>query len=285
MYLILNLLLIGLTIASFYILISAGLTLIYGVLKVIHVAHGAVFAMGAYAAVLMFGAFPEIYLAILFGVGAATALGVALYFLVYSRLIRAEPLIPLIASIGAYYLLSNAFLFFFGPYILSFQNRPWFNPIDFGVARGTDFSLIAPGLAAASLIALWLVMTRTNYGLSLRAAAQDHTMALALGVNVRKLIIIVFALSSALAGLAGVLVGLYYNSVFPTVGDLAITEGLTIIVLGGMGSISGTVIASIVLAMSETFAAAYFPSVIPPSSIAFSVMIIILLIRPHGIRG
>jgi branched-chain amino acid transport system permease protein len=141
------------------------------------------------------------------------------------------------------------------------------------------------GVTAALLVALWLFLRRTSLGLALRAASQDREMAAACGMNVPRVVGLDFALGSALAGAGGMLVGIYYNSVSPTMGDVAAYKGLAIIVLGGLGSIAGTVLGGLVVGVAETLLIGLVEFPLPRDAWAFLAMIAVFLARPQGLLG
>ena len=132
---------------------------------------------------------------------------------------------------------------------------------------------------------VYLLLTRTRIGLGWQAASMDRDMAAAVGVNLNRVVALNFFLGSALAGAGGVLVGVYNNSVFATMGDLVSYKAFIIIVLGGMGSLPGVIIASLLLAIVENFLVASVGYVLPRDAIAFLVLILMLMFRPHGLLG
>jgi len=145
--------------------------------------------------------------------------------------------------------------------------------------------LLVIAVTIALLGALWLFITRTSLGLALRATSQDRDMAAACGMNVRRVVMLNFALGSALAGAAGVLVGIYYNSVSPTMGGVTGYKGLAIIVLGGMGAIPGTVLGGLLVGVVETILISLVDFALPRDAWAFLAMIAVFLFRPQGLLG
>ncbi len=137
----------------------------------------------------------------------------------------------------------------------------------------------------ALLILVYLLLNRTRVGLGWQALALDRWMAGAVGVNVNRVVALNFFVASALAGAAGVLVGIYNNSVYATMGDLPSYKAFIIVVLGGMGSIPGVIVASILLALVENFMVSWFGYLLPRDAIAFALLILILMFRPTGLMG
>jgi branched-chain amino acid transport system permease protein len=137
----------------------------------------------------------------------------------------------------------------------------------------------------SSVLLVWLLVNRTRIGLASRAVAQDSEMAQAIGVNVKTVIAFNFIVGSALAGLGGILVGIYYSQVSPYMGGLVAYKGLVVIVLGGFGSVAGAVLGGLILGISETLLVSAVGNFLPRESFAFLVLILLLLFRPQGLFG
>ena len=277
----------AITLASIYILISIGLTTIYGVLKILHIAHGAVYVFGAYFSIVIFAHVDNLVITILVASLASGILGVLILLLVYRRLLTASRLTALVASIGVYYLAYDSYFKTFGP-----------NPIGFpGITSPVSTQSIIPSIslsgfqfaiivvAILSVLGMWFFLTKTKLGLGMRAVALDKDMASALGMNAGMIIILAFFIGSFLAGLGGSMVAIYSNQSYYTQGDTVIAVGLAVIVLGGLGSVSGTVIGAIIVASVQTLLDAYSPAFVPPFTVAFILLVAILVIRPSGLRG
>ena len=156
-------------------------------------------------------------------------------------------------------------------------DTPWFS------LTSTQVLILVVTVALMSLV--YLILTRTRVGLGWQAASMDREMAAAVGVNLNRVVALNFFLGSALAGAAGVLVGAYNNSVFATMGNLVSYKAFIIIVLGGMGSLPGVIVASLLLAVVENFLVSAVGYVLPRDAIAFLVLILMLMFRPHGLLG
>lgn len=273
---------------SIYILMAIGLTMVYGVLKVLHIAHAAVYTIGAFVGLLVFTWIGSFWPALVVAMLVSGVVGVLIYRLVYFYMLDAPRTVPLIASVGLFVMLTDLLQkpWLMGPYQKAFPaggaGLPAIETPLFSLTPKQTLVLVVTGLA---LVLVWLVMTRTRLGLSWQAAAMDREMAAAVGINLNRAIAYNFFLGSALAGAAGVLVGVYDNIVFATMGNLPSYKAFVIIVLGGMGSLPGTILAGLLLAIAETFLVAAVGFVLPRDAIAFLVLILMLMFRPHGLLG
>ncbi|NOZ70749.1 MAG: branched-chain amino acid ABC transporter permease [Chloroflexi bacterium] len=278
----------ALVLASTYILMAAGLTMVYGVLKVLHIAHAAVYTIGAFIGLLVFSWLGNFWLALLVAMIGSGIVGVLIYRTTYYYMLDAPRIVPLITSIGLFVMLTDLLQkgFLMGPYQKAFPAG------GAGMPRiRTSFISITPKQMLVLVVTIvlmtlvYLLLTRTRIGLGWQAASMDREMAAAVGVNLNRVVALNFFLGSALAGAGGVLVGVYNNSVFATMGDLVSYKAFIIIVLGGMGSLPGVIIASLLLAIVENFMVAWVGYVLPRDAIAFLVLILMLMFRPHGLLG
>ena len=275
----------GFTIGSIYALIALGLTMVYGVLKILHIAHAGVYAMGAYIGLWVYRLVPNLFLAMLAAMFLSGVAGILIERFLYKSMLDKSRIVPLIASIGLFIAMEETFRIVAGPYVkafsVHFRQKPWI----LGSARISAPQMLVFGVTIVLLVLLWWVITRTRMGKALRAVSMDREMADALGVATEKIILLSFFISSALAGAAGVLVGVFYNSVYPTMGDIPAYKALAIIVLGGMGSIPGTILGAFLIGISETFLIGYVNIPLPRDALAFIVMIAVLMFRPYGLLG
>lgn len=275
----------GVTVGSTYALIALGLTLVYGVLRILHIAHAGVFTLGAYLGLLAFARTGSLPAALLVAMAGCAVVGVLIQRWLYRPLLGQPPIVPLIASIGLFIFMEDLFRLLAGPYVVPFQADAQVRPVLVAGAAITGPQLLTLAVTAALLLTVWLVVGRTWLGLGWRAAAQDLGMAAALGVNTHRVVALNFALGSALAGAAGVLIGLLYNAVSPTMGSVPAYKALAVIVLGGLGHVWGTVAAGMLLGLIETFLVGVVGGFMPRDSIAFVALIVVLLTRPQGLFG
>jgi len=274
----------GLTVGAIYAVISLGLTLVYGVLRVLHVAHAGIYVLGGYAGLVAYARSHSLFLAFLVAMAASGAAGVLVQRWIYLPLLSQPRIVPLIASIGLFIALEDLFRLVAGPYSLAFSAHLPFPPIRVGAIALTPAQVLVAVVGAPLLLLTWWLLTRTKIGLAWRALAEDTEMAEASGVDVGRAVALNFLLGSALAGAAGVLVGIFFNSVEPTMGGVPAYKGLAIIVLGGLGSPAGAVVASLLLGVVEAVAIGTI-GLLPRDALAFIALIVILLVRPQGLLG
>jgi branched-chain amino acid transport system permease protein len=275
----------ALTISCIYVLVALGLTMVYGVLRIIHIAHGAIYTIGAYSALLFFISYSESVSSLIVAALIPIIAGLFIFFVIYKPLLIHGPLPPLIASIGVYVFAGDFFRFLMGPSPKGFPF--WIGSETISIAGSLSIShlqLFIFSFSFAFLFLLWRYLNKTRSGLALQAVAQNPEVASAVGINPDKVFALTFIIGSALAGIAGALIGMFYNSVSPLMGDLPILKGLSIIVLGGLGSIPGAVLGAITLGFTETIVIG-LALPIPRDAIAFIVLITILVLRPTGISG
>ena len=279
----------GLAGAASLFLIAAGLSLIFGVTRIVNFAHGSFTMLGAYMAVSLTGVLmPALggsgfWLALLLAALSAGVLGAAMEVAILRRLYRSAELLPLLATFAVLLILQDATLAIWGPEDLLGPRAPGLSgAVSLFGARvpAYDFLLIAMGPAVLGL--LLLLLYRTRWGLLLRAAAQDREMTAALGVDQRRLYTVVVFLGTALAGLGGALqlpreaanLGMDLN---------VIVEAFVVVVIGGMGSLTGAFLAAILIGQLSAFGIVVFPQV--TLVLLFLVMAVVLVLRPQGLLG
>ncbi len=275
----------GLAIGSVYALIALGLTMVYGVLRILHIAHAGIYALGAYMGLLVFRFVPNFWFALALAMVGCSLAGVIVQRYLYMPLLALPRIVPLIASIGLFIALEEIFRLIAGPYILSFPANPGLGSIQWGVVRIPSNQLLVFLVTLALLAILWFIMNKTKLGLAMQATSQDLETASVMGINTERIIATNFLIGSALAGAAGVLVGVYFNSVYPTMGSIPAYKALAIIVLGGLGSIPGTVLGGLLIGLGETLLIGLTDIPFPRDALAFVIMIPILMFRPYGLLG
>jgi branched-chain amino acid transport system permease protein len=274
----------GLTLAGIIFLVSSGFTLVFGVMRVTNLSHGAVYLLGGYIGYSVITATHN-FLAGL----AAAALGMGLFGLLLERTLitwlKGNEMSELLATLGLIYVLDDISLAIWGGSPLTI-NLP-------GVLGGSSTlpvsGIVYPNdrifiLAVSIIIALGLyyLLRRTRVGAIIRAGVDDREMVSALGINVRRVFSLVFTLGALLAGFAGVLGGTVLGVY--TGGDSAILLfALAVVIIGGLGSFEGAIVGSLIIGLIETYGTAYFPAV--AYSILFIPVIVILLVKPEGLLG
>lgn len=274
----------GLVQGSIYALVALGLTLVYGLLRILHVAHAALFTLGGYLGVMVTNATGSLALAFVIAMLAAGLAGVAMYRLCYEPILKQPPFVALIASIGLYIAFEEIFRIVFGASGLSYVAPPLQEQVAlFGGLQFKLAELMVMTGTAAIIGVLYYLQTRTRIGVACQATVSDPQMAQSFGIKLQQVRDINFFVGSALAGFAGVWVALLNNLVEPTMGSVPSYKGLAIIVLGGMGSVRGTLMAALVLGVVESFGTIYLGKLLDRNAIAFAFLIVVLMMRPQGL--
>ena len=274
----------GLIQGSIYALIALGLTLVYGLLRILHVAHASLFTLGGYLGVLITNATGSLFLALLLAMIIVGFVGMASYRILYYPILSRPPLIALIASIGIFIASEEVFRIIFGPFSISYISPPLQNQIDvFSGIMLSEAHIMVVLLAFILLLGMNWLARQTRLGIATRASVVDPDMAMSSGVNVETIRYSIFFIGSAFAAAAGVMVSLLNNLVEPTMGAVPSYKALAIIVLGGLGSVRGALIASLMLGVIESFGTIYFGNLLDRDSLAFAFLILVLMIRPKGI--
>ena len=274
----------GLGAGAMYALITLGLALIYGVMKILHVAHASVYTAGAYMGLYIFLSTGSVLIAVIVSMAFCSLLGVLIERYIYYPLLKYPPYVPLISSIALLIAIEELCRLVAGPEVRTFSAAlPFPSAVVCGVTISSTLMAVYC-LTVVILIALWLLMTKTELGLAMRAVAQDMETA-SLGVNTQRTVALTFVIGSAIAAIAGILMGIYYNQVYPMMGEVPAYKTLALIVVGGMGSVPGAVLASLLLGLGETFLIGYANIPMPRDALAFIAMIIILMWKPTGLLG
>jgi len=274
----------GLIQGAIYALIALGLTLVYGLLRILHVAHAALFTLGGYVGVVVTNGSGSFLLALLTAMLIVGVIGMASYRVIYKPLLTRTPLIALIASIGVFIASEELFRIIFGAYGLSYATPPLKGQVE--LLPGISLSharILVVVLAVGLLSGVGWLAVHTRIGIAARATVVDPAMAASSGVNVETIRYASFFIGSAFAGAAGVMVSLLNNLVEPTMGAVPSYKALAIIVLGGLGSVRGALIASLALGVIESFGTIYVGHLLDRDSIAFAFLIMVLMIRPQGL--
>ena len=277
----------GISLGSVYAIIALGYTMVYGIAKMLNFAHGDGIMVGAYitfSAVHSAGLPPIV--AVLISVVVCTALGVLIEGLAYKPLRQATSLAVLITAIGMSYLLQNIALLVWGanpksfPTVINIANISLLNG-QLIISAETIVTVLA---SVVIMIALTLFTSKTKMGKAMRGVSEDKGAAQLMGINVNKTISVTFAIGSALAAIAGVLLCSSYPILVPTTGSMPGIKAFTAAVFGGIGSIPGALVGGILLGVIEIFAKAYISTQLS-DAIVFAVLIIVLLIKPTGLLG
>lgn len=283
----------GLTRGSIYALIALGYTMVYGIIGLINFAHGEIYMIGAFTALIAatactFYGLPLPAVLILTTLAAtvwAAAYGYTVERLAYRPLRNAPRLSPLISAIGMSIFLQNFVLLAqssdFLPFPTLIPDFAFLEPYA-GIVGSTDLTILV--VSTLAMITLTLIIRYTRLGQAMRATAQDRKMALLVGIHVDSVISATFLIGSALAAIGGLLIATHIGQINFAIGFLAGIKAFTAAVLGGIGSIPGAVLGSFVLGLTESFATGYVSSDYE-DVFAFSLLVLILIFRPSGLLG
>ena len=278
----------GISLGSVYAIIALGYTMVYGIAKMLNFAHGDVIMVGAYVSFCSttYLGLP-VLVSIVIAMAVCTVLGILIEFLAYKPLRSAPSLAVLITAIGVSYFLQNAALLIWGSAPKTFtsvvKNIESIKLFD-GQLIITSESIVTVLSCIVIMIALTIFTSKTKIGKAMRAVSEDKGAAQLMGINVNVTISVTFAIGSALAAIAGVLLCSSYNSLVPTTGSMPGIKAFTAAVFGGIGSIPGAMIGGILLGLIEILGKSYI-SMQLSDAIVFAVLIIVLLVRPTGILG
>jgi len=278
----------ALTLGSVYALFALGFTLVFGVLEVINLSHGAVFMVGAYTALLLVTRMNMgIWIALPLAMLVSGALGLLIDQVVLKplRARRAHHLMPMIATIGVATLITNAVQGIFGAETSRFP----FGTIPeasfpVGAIRITELQVAIVIISSLLMVLLLAILRRTRLGKAVRAVAENPQTSYLLGINVEQVFRLVSFTAAALGGGAGVLIGLSFNAIFPFMGQALIPKGVAVIILGGLGDVRGAMVGGLFLGLAEVMSVAYLASDYR-DAVAFGLLFLILLVRPSGLFG
>lgn len=291
----------GLQFGVMLFLMAAGLTLVFGVMGLINLAHGSLYMVGAFAAAAVAGATGSFLLALIASLGAAAAAGALVELLVIRRLYARDHLDQVLATFALILIFSESTRWIFGSFPL-FLNIPAYLAGPVTLPGGIQYplyrlALICVGLLVA--VGLFTLISRTRLGIRIRAGENDREMIAALGVDISKLYTIVFALGAALAGFAGALVGAI-QSVQVGMGEPVLILAFVVIVIGGIGSIKGALVGAILVGLTDTLGGILLPSLFGlfmensaatsvgsalASMLIYVLMAAVLIVKPHGLFG
>jgi len=293
----------GTTLGCVYALIALGYSMVYGLLKLLNFAHGDVYMIGAFVGYFVLGGLggadhltvvtPILFVAMFAAAAVACGLlGVGIERFAYRPLRNAPRIAPLISALGISFLIQNSALLCFGA---SFRNYETFNldngslifnGIHEGALNVSLIRLITIGMAVVMMVLLTAFVRYTKLGKASRAVAIDREAAEMMGIDIDRVISVIFFIGSALAGIAGVMFGLVFQNIFHFMGFVAGLKGFTAAVVGGIGSIPGAMLGGLVIGLAEAYAIGYLPQGSTFQDFwVFIVLIIVMLVRPSGLLG
>ena len=278
----------ALTLGSVYALFALGFTLVFGVLAVINLSHGALFMVGSYAALALVTRFQApLWLAMVGAMLVSGTLGLLVDVLILKplRLRNAPHLIPMIATIGVSIMLTTAAQGLFGAEAMRFpeETLPAGEYIIGSVhVRALEIAIVL--ISFILMAVMFSILKRTQLGRALRAISESPKAAWLLGIPVERLFHATSFVAAALGGIAGVLIALDFNAITPGMGQPMLHKGIAVIILGGMGDIRGALIGGLFLGFAEVISKAYLSSQMG-DAVAFGLLFLILLVRPSGLFG
>ena len=278
----------GIVIGSVYALTAMGATLIYGIMGILDIANAGAYVAGAYIGFYIYSSTRSLPLTFLCSMAVTGMIGVLIHKFLYGPILAKPhilPIIPLITSVGLFTLTGDLVRLICGAGTKAYNADLGFESIRLGPVILAPEWLLVLFLTALLFLVLWFVLNRTKMGLAWKAAAEDPEIARAMGINTDSAMSLSYIIGYSFAAAAGIMVGMLYNSITPALGETPSYKMLAIIVLGGLGNPAGTVAAGLVIGLAETLISVYMGSFIPKDSIAFIVLILVLLIKPSGLMS
>lgn len=275
----------GLSLGSIYALLALGYTMVYGIIKLINFAHGDIYMLGAFWGFYVINEWHFNFIAALLSsmvIGAIS--GVTIEYFAYRPLRHSPRITALITAIGVSYLLENGMSYLFSSNTRSFPQVIKQHSFDVGGVLISNIQILILVTSCVLMVLLQVIIKKTKMGKAMRAVSVDADAAELVGININHTISFTFALGSALAGAAGVLIGLYYNSIDPLMGMTPGIKAFIAAVLGGIGSVPGAAVGGFLIGVLETFFQAIGLSAYK-DAVVYVVLIAILLILPAGIFG
>jgi branched-chain amino acid transport system permease protein len=277
----------GLMLGATYSLVAIGYTLIFGVLGLLHFAHGEVLMAGAFMGlyIIMWSGLP-LYIALPLAMVATGVLGIIIDVLAIRPLKKDFHLAPLLSTIGVTIILQNLAVKLFGGYGTRFPEAIETVNYKVGPLLISSTNILILGVSLFLMVVLYFFIAKTKVGKAMRTVAESHTIAGLLGVNVDWIVLLTFGIASALAGTAGVMIGIVFHAITPFIGLTFALKGLVVMLLGGLGNVAGAMIGGLILGMAEVLSIALLPTEINLQDIfSFGIMIIILIFKPTGLFG
>ena len=289
----------GLQLGVMLFLLAAGLTLVFGIMNLVNLAHGALYMVGAYLATFFFQQTGSYALAVLLGLGGTLLVGVATELVALRTLYERDHLDQVLATFGLILIFNELIAILWGRSAI-FSTIPDYLGGRVEIAGGLSYPLyrlVIIGVGLGTALLLWYVVARTRLGMLIRAGASNRAMVAALGINIRLLYTVVFGFGAALAGLAGLLAGPIY-SVQPGMGELILIQVFVVIVIGGIGSIRGALAGALIVGMVDTLGRAFLKPVLATvisapaadaagpalaSMLIYLLMAVVLAFRPSGL--
>lgn len=270
----------GLVLGMILALVASGLSLIFGIMDIVNFAHGEFYMAGAFLGWLILLYIGSFWIALLLAAAAVGVMGIVVDFIVLRPIRGREAIYTLMAMFGMSLLLQQSALAIFGPLAKEIKD-PITAKIPFFAFEYPVYRLTVVGISAAIILLAWIFLQKTKYGTWVRATMQDTVMAAAMGIPVKKVYTLTFALGTAMAATSGVLVAPIY-SVYNTMGLSIIVSAFIVVVIGGLGSIQGSIVAAILIGELHTLSSVWI-SPTYAKVLCFVALIVTFLVRPQGL--
>lgn len=275
----------GLSLGSIYALVALGYTMVYGIIKLINFAHGDIYMIGAYTAFFVTTYMGMSFIpALIVCMIVCGILGVLIERIAYKPLRKSPRITALITAIGVSYVIEYTTQFFMGTSVRTYPqllpNTSW----QLGPVRISYIQMVIFTVTIVLMVLLTFIIQKTKIGRAMRAVSADENAAKLMGISVDNTISFTFLIGSALAGAAGMLVGIYYNAATPLMGMVPGLKAFIAAVLGGIGSIPGALVGGLFIGIAETMVSAYGGSMYR-DAIVYAILILVLIIKPTGLFG
>lgn len=275
----------GLSLGSIYALVALGYTMVYGIIKLINFAHGDIYMIGAYTAFMVTTYLGMSFIpALLVCMIVCGILGVLIERIAYKPLRKAPRITALITAIGVSYVIEYTMQFFMGTSVKTYPKMLPDISWQIGAIKISYIQMVIFTVTIVLMVLLTFIIHKTKIGRAMRAVSADENAAKLMGISVDNTISITFLIGSALAGAAGMLVGLYYNSASPLMGMVPGLKAFVAAVFGGIGSIPGALVGGLFIGIAETMVVAYGSSLYR-DAIVYIILIVVLIVKPTGIFG
>ena len=275
----------GLTIGSIYALVALGYTMVYGIIRLINFAHGEIYMLGAYMTyvAIKFLHLPFL-LALVFAVIACSIIGYMIERVAYRPLRKSSRISALISAIGVSILLQNVVIYIFGADVISFPEVTLLPNFNVGCVLIRGHQILIFVITILCLVGLQYLVYHTDLGRAMRAVSADQEAASLMGINVNKTIAMTFVIGSALAAVAGSMVGVYYSTLAPAMGVSHGLKAFVAAVFGGIGLLPGAVLGGFLIGLIETLFIVLGYS-LWREAVVYSILILILVVKPTGLLG
>jgi branched-chain amino acid transport system permease protein len=273
----------GLVLGMIFVLLAIGLSLIFGLLTVVNFAHGSLYMLGAYFGVFVFGVTRNFWLSLIIAPLMVGTVGLLIERFLIRRLYGRSPDDPLLLTFGLSLIIVEAVRIIWGKIGLTIDPpKALGTAVNLGFMNFPAYRLFVIAVTVAVLVAIWLFLERTNVGLIIRAGSRDPLMVRALGIDLSRIWLLVFGIGTGLAGLAGILAG-PMRGVYAEMGVTMVIESFVVIVVGGMGSLVGAVVAGLLMGQVVGLTTYFAPAL--AEIMVFIAMAVVLLVRPSGLFG